>query len=181
MKFVAPLTEAERLTPLEARDQGPTAALRRRAQAVELSSRGYRLAAIAELLGVHRETVSGWFDLGITQGLRGLYDQARGGRPPLFTPSEAEQVRLEVEQAPRQLRQGQVQLQERLGKTASRQTLRRVLKKSMAGAGSAAGGHSSTGAMRRRFGRSKTAERGCKRGRPVARSIFSILMPPALT
>ena len=81
MKFVAPLMEAEQITLLEARDHGPTAALRRRAQAVELSSRGYRLAAIAELLAVHRETVSGWFDLWAAQGLRGLYDQPRGGRP----------------------------------------------------------------------------------------------------
>src|SRR5512147_3212252 len=95
MKFVAPLTEAERFTLLEARDQGPTAPLRRRAQAVELSSRGYRLTAIAELLDIHRETVSGWLDLGTTQGLRGLYDLPRCGRPPLFRPPEAEQVRIE--------------------------------------------------------------------------------------
>jgi len=157
MKFVAPLTEAEQLTLLEARDQGPTATLRRRAQAVELSSRGYRLATLADLLGVHRETVSGWFDLWTTQGLRGLYDQPRCGRPPCFTPAEAEQVRLEVEQSPRQLRQVQARLQDRLGKTASRQTLRRVVKKSMAGAGSAAAGRSSIAAKRRRSGPSKPA------------------------
>jgi len=36
MKLVAPLMEAERITLLEARDQGPTAPLRRRVQAVEL-------------------------------------------------------------------------------------------------------------------------------------------------
>ena len=157
MKFVAPLTDAERLTLLEARDQGPTAALRRRAQAVELSSRGYRRTAIADLLDVHGETVSGGLNQWDTQGLRGLYDQPRGGRPPRFTPAETEQVRIEVEQSPRQLRQVQARLQERLGKTASRQTLRRVVKKSMAGAGSAAGGRSSIGAMKRRFGPSKTA------------------------
>ena len=60
MKFVVSLTDVERITLLQARDHGPTAVLRRRAQAVELSSRGYRLNAIAELLEVHRETVSGW-------------------------------------------------------------------------------------------------------------------------
>ena len=157
MKFVTPLTEAEQLTLLDARDRGPTVALRRRAQAVELSSRGYRRTAIADLLGVHCETVSGWLDLWDPQGLRGLYDQPRGGRPPRFTPAEAEQVRIEVEQSPRQLRQVQARLQDQLGKTASRQTLRRIIKKSMAGAGSAADGRSSTGAMKRRFGPSKTA------------------------
>lgn len=157
MKFVTPLTEAERLTLLQARDQGPTAAVRRRAQAVELSSRGYRLNTIAELLEMHRETVSRWLDLWARQGLRGLYDLPRCGRPPVFTPHQAEQVRAEVEQSPRQLQQVQARLQERLGKTASRQTLRRVLKKSMAGAGSAAGGRSRVGVMRLSFGRSRTA------------------------
>ena len=157
MKFVAPLTDAERLTLLKARDQGPTAVLRRRAQAVELSSRGYRRTAIAALLKVHCETVSGWLDRWDTQGRRGLYAQPRRGRPPRFTPVEAEQVRLEVEQSPRQLRQVQARLQERLGKTASRQTLRRVVKKSMAGAGSAAGGRSSTAARRRHSRPSTTA------------------------
>ena len=157
MKFVTPLTEAEQLTLLEARDQGPTAGLRRRAQAVELSGRGYRRTAIADLLKVHCETVSTWLDRWDTQGLRGLYDRPRGGRPPRFTPADAEQVRLEVEQSPRQLRQVQARLQERLGKPASRQTLRRTLKKTMAGVGSAAGGRSSTGVRKPRFGRSKTA------------------------
>lgn len=157
MKFVAPVTEAERITLREARDQGPTAALRRRAQAVELSSRGYRLTVIAEVLEVHRETVSGWLDLWTSQGLRGLYDLPRSGRPPVFTPAEAEQVRAEVEQSPRPLRQVQARLQERLGKTASRQTLRRLLKKSMAGAGSAAGARSRVGAMRPRCEPSRIA------------------------
>ncbi len=157
MKFVTPLTEAERITLCEARDYGPTAALRRRAQAVELSSRGYRLNTIAALLERHRETVSGWLDLWASQGLRGLYDLPRCGRPPIFTSLEAEQVRAEVEQSPRQLRQVQARLQERLGRTASRQTLRRALKKRRAGAGSAAGGRSRVGVRRLSFGRSRTA------------------------
>ena len=157
MKFVALLTEAERITLCEARDYGPSAALRRRAQAVELSSRGYRLNAIAALLEVHRETVSGWLDSWASQGLRGLYDLPRCGRPPIFAPHEAEQVRAEVEQSPRQLRHVQARLQEQLGKTASRQTLRRVLKKSMGGAGSAAGGRLRVGVVKLTFRRSRTA------------------------
>ena len=71
MKLVTPLPEAEPLTLLEARDQGPTAALRRRAPAVELSRRGSRRTASADRLNVHGETVSGWLDRWDTQGLRG--------------------------------------------------------------------------------------------------------------
>src|SRR5512144_1226750 len=157
MKCVAPLTEAERLTLLEARNQGPTPVLRRRAQAVELRSRGYRRTAIANRWGVHCETVSGWLALWDTQGLRGLYALPRSGRPPGFTPQEAEQGRAEGPQSPRPLRPVQTRRQERLGKTASRQPLRRVVQKSTAGAGSAAGGRSGSAAMRPRFGRSKIA------------------------
>ena len=72
MKSVAPVTEAEQLTLLEAREHSATAALRRRAQGVELSSRGYRLNTIATLLERPRETVSGWLDRWASQGLRGL-------------------------------------------------------------------------------------------------------------
>ena len=72
MKVIAPLTDAERLTLLEARDQGPTAALRRRAQAVALSRRGYRRTAIADLLGSHGETVSGGLTLVGHPGTAGL-------------------------------------------------------------------------------------------------------------
>ena len=157
MKFVTPLMEAEQLTLLEVRDPGPTAALRRRAPAVEFSRRGYRRTAMADRLQVHCETVSGWLDRGEPQGRRGLYDHPRGGRPPRFTPAQAEQVRLAVEQAPRQLRQVQARLQDRLGKPASRQPRRRVVKKSRAGAGGAAGGRASLGVMKRRSGPSQTA------------------------
>ena len=71
MKVVTPLTEAEQLPLLETRDQGPTAALWRRTPAVELSRRGSRRTAIADLWNVHGETVSGWLDRWDTQGRRG--------------------------------------------------------------------------------------------------------------
>ena len=129
MKLIAALTDAERETLREALQYGPSARVRQRAQAVYLSSRGYRLALLAELFEVDRDTVSSWLDGWEARGVRGLYDAPRTGRPLLLNEPEQQQVRRWVEEEPRQLKQVQVQLAMQTGKTASLKTLKRVLKK----------------------------------------------------
>src|SRR5512134_1587072 len=139
MKFVAPVTDAERETLREALKYGPSARVRQRAQAVYLSSRGYRLEQLAELFEVDRDTVSSWLDGWDERGVRGLYDAPRVGRPLLLSEPEQQQVRRWVEAEPRQLKHVQAQLQARTGKTASLKTLKRVLKKTSGIGGSGAG------------------------------------------
>lgn len=129
MKFVAALSEAERETLREALKYGPSARVRQRAQAVYLSSRGYRLEHLAELFEVDRDTVSSWLDGWDERGVRGLYDAPRAGRPLLLSEPEQQQVRRWVDAEPRQLKHVQAQLEAHTGKTASLKTLKRVLKK----------------------------------------------------
>lgn len=64
---------------------------RQRAQALLLSHRGWKLAQIADLFEVDRDTISQWFDR--WQGQQPcdgppLRDAARSGRPPHLTPPE---------------------------------------------------------------------------------------------
>jgi transposase len=139
MKFVVALSEAERATLREALKYGPSARMRQRAQAVYLSSRGYRLEQLAELFEVDRDTVSRWLDSWEAQGLRGLYDAPRAGRPLLLNEAEQQQVQHWVEEEPRQLKQVQARLEAHTGKAASLKTLKRLLKKTTAIAGNAAG------------------------------------------
>ena len=136
MKFVASLTEAERETLREALKYGPSARVRQRAQAVYLSSRGYRLEPLAELFEVDRDTVSSWLDGWQERGLRGLYDAPRTGRPLLLSEPEQQQVRQWVDSEPRQLKHVRAQLEAHTGKTASLKTLQRVLKKTSVTGGS---------------------------------------------
>jgi len=64
---------------------------RQRAQALLLSHRRWKLAQIADLFEVVRDTVSGWFDRWQSQRPCDgppLRDAARSGRPSQLTPGE---------------------------------------------------------------------------------------------
>lgn len=160
-KYVTPLTEAERETLRAAMAYGPSARVRQRAQAVYGSDQGFRIGQLATLLDADRDTVSAWLDRWERDGLRGLYDAPRCGRPMIYTPAEQQQLRAWVDAEPRQLKQAQARLAETTGKHASGATLKRVLKKSMATATSAAGAASKTGAMTPNSGPNRSAWRAC--------------------
>lgn len=129
MKFVKPLTSAEQVTLQEALKYGPNARVRQRAHAIYLSSKGFKIPQLVEIFEVDRDTLSVWLDQWERQGLMGLYDAPRAGRPLLYT--EAEQQRLVelVEEKPQRLIEAQARLNQETGKEASRRTLNRVLKK----------------------------------------------------
>lgn len=59
---------------------------RQRAQGLLLSDRGWKLAQIAALFEVDRDTVSEWFAR--WQNQQPLRDAARSGRPAVLTPEE---------------------------------------------------------------------------------------------
>ena len=152
-KYVTPLTEEERATLRAAMAYGPSARVRQRAQAVYGSDQGFRIGPLAVLLDVDRDTVSAWLERWERDGLRGLYDAPRPGRPMIYTPEEQQQLREWVDAEPRQLKQAQARLAEASGK--------RILKKSTATATSAAGAASRTGAMTPNSGPNRIAWRAC--------------------
>lgn len=168
-KYVTPLSEEERATLREAMAHGPSARVRQRAQAVYASDQGFRIGQLAMLLDVDRDTVSAWLDRWARDGLRGLYDAPRCGRPMTYTPAEQEQLREWVDAEPRQLKQAQARLAEASGKRASGATLKRILKKSMATATSAVDAASGSGAMRPNSAPHRTAWHACTAPRRAGR------------
>jgi transposase-like protein len=58
-----------------------------RAKAILLAADGLSNAAIAERLGVSRQSVSGWRKRFFEEGLAGLEERSRPGRPRSFSPS----------------------------------------------------------------------------------------------
>lgn len=138
MKFVGPLTEEEKATLRCGQSEGPGARFRQRCHALLLSSREYRLDQLADIFEVDRDTVSGWIDAWEKQGLRGLYDGPRTGRPMIYTECEQKQLLEWIEEEPRQLKRAQSRLEAATGKQSSAKTLKRLLKKTVI-AGSAAG------------------------------------------
>lgn len=56
--------------------------VRMRAQALLMSHKGFQIDQISDCFDVDRDTVSSWFNRWESQGLKGLSDQPRSGRPP---------------------------------------------------------------------------------------------------
>ena len=117
-----------------------------------LANRGYGRIALSALFEVGVDTISAWLDGWEQAGLRGLYDEPRSGRPPIYTPDEAARLCVWLDEEPRQLQQAHARLEQVTGKAASRQTVRRIVKKKPT-AGSAAADGSKAPAMKSPFGR----------------------------
>ena len=140
MKFIKPLTEVEKLTLSEAHKHHPQFRVRHRAQALLLSGRGYTLDQLQRVFEVKRDTISAWLDRWERDGLVGLFDQARAGRPNIFTPEEQNKFKAYIDENPHQLKTAANKLSEEVGKHASLNTYKRVLKK-MTTAGNVADTH----------------------------------------
>ena len=139
MKRIQPLSEAECESLRCAWQEGPTARVRQRAQAVYLAHRGYRRKELGKLFEVNVDTITEWLNGWEQSGLRGLYDAPRSGRPQTYTPAEQAQFCQWVDEEPRQRKQAQAQLVEQTGRAASGRTFQRILKKkAIAGNGCAA-------------------------------------------
>jgi transposase len=81
MKYVSALTEIDKQALNHLHSYGPMHRQRQRAQAVLLSAKGYTLEQIADVLDSGRNTVSDWLDAWQEQGVSGLCDAPKSGRP----------------------------------------------------------------------------------------------------
>jgi transposase len=126
-KFVKPLMDEQREQLKEImKSQGPQRK-RMRAHAVLLSERGYSIDPIADIYQVDRDRVSKWLEWWEKYQFEGLDDDPRSGRPPKLTEKEQKKaVEITLEE-PRSLRQGLSKIAEQIGKTISRDTLKRML------------------------------------------------------
>ena len=80
-KFVLKLNQdqIQQLKPLW--QTGSSTRIRQRALGVWLSSKGYSIDEITDILEVHRNSVSSWSHAWERAGIRELFDQPRSGAP----------------------------------------------------------------------------------------------------
>jgi transposase len=90
---VRTLTDEERRT-IENLAHSRTATVRQveRAKIIFLAAQGRRVAAIAHQVGMHEQTVRDWIKRFNVQGLTGLQDRPRPGKPPTYTADERSEV-----------------------------------------------------------------------------------------
>ena len=135
------LTEEELKALQEMYRQHENFRCRQRAQGVLLSKKGYCINEIVDILDVDRDTVSVWFTRFEEEGVAGLEERTRTGRPTIYTQEELNRFKAFLDEDPRSLNKAKAQLEQQTGKQSSRETLKRVLKKNIITVGTDAVGH----------------------------------------
>lgn len=92
-----------------------------------LSHQGHTISQICKILSVTRETVPLGFDAWEAQGLEGLRDRPRTGRPAIYSHTERVRLLELVQEEPHQLKVVQARFQQETGKCAGTVTLERAL------------------------------------------------------
>lgn len=89
------------------------------------------MTQLKALFEVQHETVSRWLKRWDSEGVVGLLDDRRSGRPTLLDENDVELLKKEVGENPHQLAMAHERLQQETGKTVSRKTVKRALKKTI--------------------------------------------------
>lgn len=82
------LTEKERAILLEIWRSGSSLRERNRAHAILLSSQGVEIAHLAKIFFVNRDSIGRWLKNWEEEGVSGLKDKDRSGRPSIFISCE---------------------------------------------------------------------------------------------
>ena len=128
MRFVAPLSESdkEQLTALF--KYHDSYSVRRRSHSILLSADGFTIDEIARIYQIHRDTVGTTFDRWEKEGIEGLFDDPRSGRPPKLSDDEADEAVELLKEDPRSIKKALAATSEKTGKEISEWTLKRIAK-----------------------------------------------------
>ena len=129
------LTKQERNWLEKGRKMGKKATFRQRCHYILLSDQGKEVQQIADIYQVSRQAITGWFDRFESGGISGLHTAKGKGRPPIIRiDNETEIKRIEelVEKNAQNLKPVLKAIEKEFGKTMSKQTLGRILKKKVA-------------------------------------------------
>jgi transposase len=128
-RYICPLSESNLNALQDIYRNHPDFSYRQRAQAILLSHKGYNLKQLQDIFDVDRDTLSQWFNRFELSGMEGLQNLPRSGRPTIYTQDEIQQLKILIDDEPRQIKQAQAALETTTGKSSCTQTLRRALKK----------------------------------------------------
>ena len=129
MKFITPLTETEKIKLKGLFKHHSSFRVRKRAHSALLNNRGFSIAQIAEIYQVDRDTVSRWLDRWSENGVDGLLDKPRSGRPSRLSSEEEKIVQESLNKDPRSINKAAERLFQQTRKTVSKWTLRRIATK----------------------------------------------------
>jgi transposase len=129
LKFVQPLSEVAQQELQKIYQSHPNFKARQRAHAILLSHQGCTIDQLQAIFQINRDYISRWIDRYNTQGIQGLEDLPRSGRPLIYTSEEIEIFKAKIAEEPRQIKQAQAFLEAQTNKKSCLETLKRILKK----------------------------------------------------
>jgi len=129
MKFLTPLNPHQELTLNEMYKNALSHRVRQRAHILLMSNRFMKIDQIAKAIDLDRDTVSQVISTYEQNGLGGLFDKKRNGRPTIFTKEDEEIILSEVNKNPRQLKATMPNITKQTNKKSSMQTIKRIIKK----------------------------------------------------
>lgn len=129
MIYVDSLTNVEKNSLQKIIKKHLSAWTRIRATAVLLSDQRIPLQSIAHISGVCRQTASIWLNNWKKQGVEGLIDNPRSGRPSKLLSSQETEVIAMVGKTPRSLKQVLAEIEKRWSIRLTKSTLKRLCKK----------------------------------------------------
>ena len=129
MVIIDHLLPEEIQTLSEMHKKHPSHAPRKRAHAILLSYAGFKLSEIAQIYSTCRQTASSWIHRWETEGICGLLDNPRSGRPRIVCPEAEAEVIIRINQSPRSLKKVVSELADDLELILSISTLKRVCKR----------------------------------------------------
>lgn len=88
IKFIKDLTEAQQDELHELADRSENTRVRNRARAVLMSFNRVSIDQIAHIFNVCRDTIGDWLLIWEREGIEGLEDKPRSGRPPILAQTD---------------------------------------------------------------------------------------------
>ena len=128
MRFVPALSESDRKQLTALFKYHDSHSVRRRSHAILLSADGFTIAEIARIYQIHRDTVGTTFDRWKRDGIVGLFDDPRSGRPPKLSNEEADEAVKLLKEEPRSIKKALAATKEKTGQEISEWTLKRIAK-----------------------------------------------------
>lgn len=129
-KFVLKLNEDQIQQLKQLWQTGSSTRIRQRAHSILLSSKGYSIDEIVDILEVHRNSVSSWIQAWERAGISELSDKPRSGAPSQLKENDMKRLRQLVTEYPQSPKTILAKFAKATNKTISMSTLRRVVKQS---------------------------------------------------
>lgn len=128
MRFVPALSESDRKQLTALFKYHDSHSVRRRSHSILLSADGFTIDEIARIYQIHRDTVGTTFDKWKRDGIAGLFDDPRSGRPSKLSDDEADEAVKLLKEEPRSIKKALAATREKTGKEISEWTLKRIAK-----------------------------------------------------